>query len=364
MTLKEWRTGNIPVVPFPATDVAEIKWRLDYSFPRLIGMKIALVTEGARQAHRDGGEHGDAGRRHAERTGAGSSTRGCRSAAARTCAGRSSRSASNQTVNNQPRLSSTWLLLPIGLIGGTILLLPLGLGVRGWRRQVRAQRAYSVELETVVGLLEPVLERPLERTVRQQQPFRAGLLERGDGLVRRQVPARPALRVRRPASVASQRKRSASRASSGQRVARPGVARVGEHGAVRRDAEPEREHLVVQDAARHDLEARGLERPRRRRTRAGRNALSNISGWPSREPSWRRSSRPVRRHPELRAARRRCPGPSVEPQTQGTRSPQWSRCQCVIAIASTSGQRVLLAQAREHARARSRAAACPAPSTR
>ena len=37
--------ANIPVVPFPASDVAEIRWRLDYSFPRLIGMKIALVTK-------------------------------------------------------------------------------------------------------------------------------------------------------------------------------------------------------------------------------------------------------------------------------------------------------------------------------
>ena len=50
---------------------------------------------------------------------------------------------SNQTINTQPRLSSTWLLLPFVLIGGTILLLPIGLGLRGWRRQVRAQRAYS-----------------------------------------------------------------------------------------------------------------------------------------------------------------------------------------------------------------------------
>src|SRR3989449_839089 len=32
------------------------------------------------------------------------------------------------------------------------------------------------------------------------------------------------------------------------------------------------------------------------------------------------------------------PGPNMRPQTQGTMSPQWSRCQWVIAIASSSGQ--------------------------
>src|SRR6266536_4607140 len=32
------------------------------------------------------------------------------------------------------------------------------------------------------------------------------------------------------------------------------------------------------------------------------------------------------------------PGPNIEPNVQGTRSPQWSRWKCVITIASTRGQ--------------------------
>ena len=38
------------------------------------------------------------------------------------------------------------------------------------------------------------------------------------------------------------------------------------------------------------------------------------------------------------------------PHTQGTRSPQWSRWKCVIAIASTSGQVDVFTQPAEHAR--------------
>src|SRR6185437_10868788 len=45
MTLSDWRTGNIPVVPYPAEDVAAVKWRVDYSFARLIGAKIALIPK-------------------------------------------------------------------------------------------------------------------------------------------------------------------------------------------------------------------------------------------------------------------------------------------------------------------------------
>ena len=43
------------------------------------------------------------------------------------------------------------------------------------------------------------------------------------------------------------------------------------------------------------------------------------------------------------------PGPKRPPQTHGTRSPQWSRWRCVIAIASTVGHGSPLAQLGEHA---------------
>jgi hypothetical protein len=142
MTLAEWRTGNIPVVPYPAGDVAQIKWRLDYSFSRLIGMKVALVPKPhARHT-------GLVASLELQAVGTGAHRRWLVDAWVPLGGGEDLRRAiqplgSNQTINNQPRLSSTWLLLPFAIIGGTILLLPIGLGLRGWRRQVRAQRAYS-----------------------------------------------------------------------------------------------------------------------------------------------------------------------------------------------------------------------------
>lgn len=142
MTLEQWRTGNIPVVPFQASDVAQIRWRLDYSFPRLVGMKIALITK-AHAKHT-----GMVASMEMQSVGRGTHRRWLVDAWVPLGGGEDLKSAieppgSNQTINPQPRLSSTWLLLPIGFIAGMVLLLPIGLGVRGWRRQVRAQRAYS-----------------------------------------------------------------------------------------------------------------------------------------------------------------------------------------------------------------------------
>ena len=40
-------------------------------------------------------------------------------------------------------LGAIWLVLPIGLILALILSVPIVLGIRGWRRRVRADRAYN-----------------------------------------------------------------------------------------------------------------------------------------------------------------------------------------------------------------------------
>ena len=63
-----------------------------------------------------------------------------------------------------------------------------------------------------MGELDAVADRELLRAVRDEQPPRARRGERGLGLGEREMAARLGLAT--PASVASQRKRSASRASS------------------------------------------------------------------------------------------------------------------------------------------------------
>ena len=143
MTLSDWRTGDIPVVPYPAKDVADIKWRLDYSFKKLIGMKIAFVPKpGASQT-------GLVASMELTSYGSGAHRRWLVDAWVPLGGGQALRSAirghglDQPVASTQPRLSSTWLILPFAVIGGIMLALPIGLGVRGWRRHARAQRAYS-----------------------------------------------------------------------------------------------------------------------------------------------------------------------------------------------------------------------------
>jgi hypothetical protein len=143
MTLSDWRTGNIPVVPYPAKDVAEIKWRLDYSFKRLVGMKIALVP------NPNATQSGLVASMELTSFGTGAHKRWLVDAWVPLGGGQDLRTAirglggRQATASTQPRLSSIWLILPFAIIGGIMLALPIGLGVRGWRRQARAQRAYS-----------------------------------------------------------------------------------------------------------------------------------------------------------------------------------------------------------------------------
>ena len=46
-------------------------------------------------------------------------------------------------VQTKAGLGAIWLVLPIGLILALILSVPIVLGIRGWRRRVRADRAYN-----------------------------------------------------------------------------------------------------------------------------------------------------------------------------------------------------------------------------
>jgi hypothetical protein len=43
MTKKQWETGEIPVVPYPAGDLLIAKWRIDYSYPREVGLTVAMI---------------------------------------------------------------------------------------------------------------------------------------------------------------------------------------------------------------------------------------------------------------------------------------------------------------------------------
>jgi hypothetical protein len=142
MSISEWRTGNIPVVPFRASDVSEIKYRFAYSLPTLIGMKIALVPKPTAQ------RTGLVANLELQRVGKGTHRHWLVDAWVPLGGGEDLHRAigqvgAQQVARTNPRLGSVWLFLPFAIIGGMILALPFGLGIRGWVRRQRAERAYN-----------------------------------------------------------------------------------------------------------------------------------------------------------------------------------------------------------------------------
>lgn len=143
----EWRKGDIPVVPFPARDFVLAKSKLDYSRGNIARYKVVIWA-------RPNGQTSSglfsielhalrrAGHRrwlvdYWQPIGGGIGT---------PAAPRSNPLA----VRNEPSataqpLSTAWVLVPLAVLS-LIVLLPLGLGVRGWVRNRRIDREYSKTL--------------------------------------------------------------------------------------------------------------------------------------------------------------------------------------------------------------------------
>lgn len=141
LTRKQWRTGNIPVTPFPATAVLEIKYRVDWSGVNRIFLKIAIVPKPTSAV---GGQAFDMG---LERTGRAQDHRWLvdywvpSGISAQTPARRAAvAAAARQPPKSQ--LPAGWVYAPIGLLVALVLGLPLALGARGWLRSRRALRKY------------------------------------------------------------------------------------------------------------------------------------------------------------------------------------------------------------------------------
>jgi hypothetical protein len=50
MTLKEWMTGNIAVIPYPVSDIKFAPFKIDYSYPKHALLEIALLPTAKAQA--------------------------------------------------------------------------------------------------------------------------------------------------------------------------------------------------------------------------------------------------------------------------------------------------------------------------
>ena len=137
ITRAAWRTGNIPVVPFPSVGIYDMI--LDYSYTGDVAFDVALIGNG-----------GGVKTFMVELKQAGKSERSPWRVAAwvpRGVGGGSTSVAERHKEAVAPlpksgKLSATWLLIPVGILG-LILLVPAAFGVRSWRQGRRAMREYE-----------------------------------------------------------------------------------------------------------------------------------------------------------------------------------------------------------------------------
>ena len=143
---KEWNTGNIPVVQFPAGALREVKWRVGHSYYNDFELEVLLLPKNGSAGQGLGPityvldlkAVGSASRKHwlvdAIRPYGLSQAPFSASGNAAAAAGNS-------------KLSAFWLLLPATLLV-VLALLPFGLILRGWRAGRRAERDYEAYRES------------------------------------------------------------------------------------------------------------------------------------------------------------------------------------------------------------------------
>jgi hypothetical protein len=141
LTRAQWKTGDIPVAPYSRDDLAVVKWKLDYSYKDRVGLEVYLQPKptakvGGLAYNVELHKVGPPQHRHwlvDYWTPAGQQGPAPSKAAGPLA----------PPVQAKAGLGAIWLVLPIGLVLGLIVSVPIVLGIRGWRRRVRADRAYN-----------------------------------------------------------------------------------------------------------------------------------------------------------------------------------------------------------------------------
>ncbi len=140
MSREQWAKGEIPVVPYPV-DFA--KYRFDYSYRDVVGLQAYVFPPAGDKSVRPMVFYMDL-----VPAGSGENSRWLVSSFTPAAASPASGPASLEDVlagdgeASKSRISPVFLLLPAVLVGLALTTI-VGLGVRDWRRGVRAQRAYS-----------------------------------------------------------------------------------------------------------------------------------------------------------------------------------------------------------------------------
>jgi hypothetical protein len=134
----EWSTGNIPVPTYPITRLGQARERISYTYKDDIGLDVLVVSNDESKVRSmvfsaELLAVGQGKRRHwlvdSWTPAAGTPSP-------------PGQAAGPTTPRVSAGLGAGWLLVPLGILA-MIVLVPLGLGLRGWRRNSRAMRSYT-----------------------------------------------------------------------------------------------------------------------------------------------------------------------------------------------------------------------------
>lgn len=146
-TPAEWRAGTMPVPPYDPAGTTFHGWRTVYAFPRTVSVELTLEPQRARDpvgsfvvgVKRIGSRWLVDGI-YLEGTHGGSSA----AAAPTRTAGTQTTTAKHVIGGSRGRLSSVWLLVPLGLFS-LIVIIPLAVFARQWWSDRRVRRRYRGE---------------------------------------------------------------------------------------------------------------------------------------------------------------------------------------------------------------------------
>jgi len=136
LTRTQWASGAIPVVPYPASDLAFSRWKLQYSYANRVGLLVAMFPKPKAKTPYEAFA--------IELTAVGPPAHRRWLVDSWAPAGMGiGRPGPPSPVSNLPppsQLSRVWILGPIGFVVGLIVLLPASLVVRGYLRNRRLRR--------------------------------------------------------------------------------------------------------------------------------------------------------------------------------------------------------------------------------
>jgi hypothetical protein len=141
LSRKQWRTGNIPVVPYPRNAVALMRWKLDYSYRNRVGLHVAFMPK--QTARVAGMVFAIELEKVATKRGRHWLVSYWTPTSAGILSNRQRAAAGGGGAPLKPRLSAAWIFVPIGSLIALIVLVPTAMAVRGWRARARAARAYG-----------------------------------------------------------------------------------------------------------------------------------------------------------------------------------------------------------------------------